>query len=926
MLHASRSSHRALRPILMLLGAALSGLPAAHGGANGTVRFQDGTPIAGAHVFAYRITGAGAARRIELVGDAVVSGVDGHFAQPAAFDDEDYEGVRLGLRALVTYMDPGNGVGYTVANYPNHDPYLLDAPHGLAGTEEIIFPQPVVMQGGYNGGHTTWDNFRAYLVADPAGQVDQPWPERKRSHILAGDRVPSFLAFSMPNSDKQEPTWGYDNSAPPNGARHDANATRLHDNLVRDRMRANLVGIVPDAAQRRALPIHLCGHSMGGIIARSWIFRDDLAEKPPLRRVVSFDGVHGGTSNNYTVKGFAEYLMNGTNAADNGAPTTPGWNYTRDVGVDRDRLLISSSDDTVRPNCSALGIGRTMRGSDWYGANSYDKANGHRGRFIGGIEWRRTESHGGVKEEEEPIRRAARFIYDATRPSGSSVSSNDLAATCPGANGLGEPPQFGVLHVTLAAPAGSSTQTLIALDANPSIAVNAWLADASASLDLLDGGGVSLVPPDAVVEPIEDGYLLTFEVPSPPQGDVTLVVSASGSAPASAAIEFVFQNGRGVDLTFPEQPTPAGDPVFIQASVRDPNDAVLVGHAGGIQAEITLPDDSVDVVELLDDGAHGDGDPGDGVFGVVYTNTTLGGRYRVEARAQISLSLDAVHRSSPGLFVVDSDPAQIIDVVGERLIDDDGDELAEVIELDVLIAVNEPGPYELRGELLDESGDVAATALISFAGAPLPGGMLATLRFDASDLVAHGVDGLWTLRARLVSGAQRMLVSAAQRAVTAIQSLVDLVTPAAPAVESIVPAIGRIPGGNVIAIQGLRMSWITSVTIDGRPATDLQVLSGTSIRVRVPRAPDCDGESVDVRLVTPWRETTVEDGYEYADACDCPDFDLDGSVGLADLSILLTNFGVVAGASHADGDMNGDGAVSLADLGILLSWFGARCP
>jgi hypothetical protein len=33
-----------------------------------------------------------------------------------------------------------------------------------------------------------------------------------------------------------------------------------------------------------------------------------------------------------------------------------------------------------------------------------------------------------------------------------------------------------------------------------------------------------------------------------------------------------------------------------------------------------------------------------------------------------------------------------------------------------------------------------------------------------------------------------------------------------------------------------------------------------------------------------------------------------------------------SGAAWADGDINGDGAVDLADLALLLSNFGAACP
>jgi hypothetical protein len=57
-----------------------------------------------------------------------------------------------------------------------------------------------------------------------------------------------------------------------------------------------------------------------------------------------------------------------------------------------------------------------------------------------------------------------------------------------------------------------------------------------------------------------------------------------------------------------------------------------------------------------------------------------------------------------------------------------------------------------------------------------------------------------------------------------------------------------------------------------------------------------------------------------------PDVNSDGVVDLADLAVVLSNFGMTGGASHADGDVNGDTNVDLADLAVVLGQFGAVCP
>ena len=53
-----------------------------------------------------------------------------------------------------------------------------------------------------------------------------------------------------------------------------------------------------------------------------------------------------------------------------------------------------------------------------------------------------------------------------------------------------------------------------------------------------------------------------------------------------------------------------------------------------------------------------------------------------------------------------------------------------------------------------------------------------------------------------------------------------------------------------------------------------------------------------------------------------PDVSGDGTVDLADLNIVLGNFG----QTTSDGDTNGDGEVDLADLNAVLGAFGQACP
>ena len=55
------------------------------------------------------------------------------------------------------------------------------------------------------------------------------------------------------------------------------------------------------------------------------------------------------------------------------------------------------------------------------------------------------------------------------------------------------------------------------------------------------------------------------------------------------------------------------------------------------------------------------------------------------------------------------------------------------------------------------------------------------------------------------------------------------------------------------------------------------------------------------------------------------DFDGDHDVDLADLAVLLSNFGQTSGGTSSTGDLNADGAVDLNDLALLLIGFGVPC-
>ena len=93
------------------------------------------------------------------------------------------------------------------------------------------------------------------------------------------------------------------------------------------------------------------------------------------------------------------------------------------------------------------------------------------------------------------------------------------------------------------------------------------------------------------------------------------------------------------------------------------------------------------------------------------------------------------------------------------------------------------------------------------------------------------------------------------------------------------------------------------------------------VRVRF-EASDLDGGSVVEAGVDDFRVVSLD----CQPPNECPeDLNGDGLIDLADLAILLGNYGL-PGMGPEDGDLNDDGTIDLADLSQLLGVYGTACP
>jgi len=900
--------------------------------------FPNGTPIKGAHIYAYYFDN-GILQRINNEAD-IVTADDGTYTRPQAFclrdqGQEPYVSMQLGVLAEIRYEDPGLRAaadakgetynGEAIVNYPSNDPFAPLSKE-LSGAETIVVPYPTILHAGLKGTVGSLAVLGRYLRCDPGSACDD-FPAAYRK---APRRIPAFLTFTMasryawpyPNDGVN---WGYDNTYPLDVTQHNGNIATL-DVFIKGQVRSTLQSLVTDAISRNALPINICAHSMGGTITRGWM-HDHTS--PSVARYVSFDGVHGGTdywaySSGGKVKGFAEWSMNGTNLIANEPPRPLGWNYLHSIDSDRNLLMSSSNDSTVNPNCSAFGVGRTM--------NSFDqlKPNDHRGRFIRGWELHTDYDHSAIHDSADTVFYAAEFLANgdpplaAKRSAPASECVNDPAVANVADDG---PP--GIYSVRISADSMQLNNQSVFVDSNDTVTVSVILEGMGTSFELLGPSGQSLIP-NGVESSDSDGVAaLKYTYNQMPVGQSTLRLDA-GSDGASAEILMEFSNQRKLAVVLPGQSVESGNSIPILALLRDSADQMIVGTDGIMNVSIERPDSTIVDLALYDDGLHGDEATNDGIYGNVFADTAPGGRYVATAHAVVEFQSETIERTAFGMFVVNSSPASLVGISNERSVDQDANGKIDFLDIDVNVAVVEPKRYLLSVVLLDGEGEQIAEVHQVFDGVAAAS-QTVTLSLAATDIVAHGTPGPWTLGSiQLFDDEQVLMVDTLPDYQTGVYDLISFETPPPPTLLRAVPDHGSLYGGSEIILQGQHFEHVSALSWRGQSIPNFEILDDSAIRIMTPPSSSCPQSTVDVQLTTPWGNAAA-DVYNYSVMRG--DFDVNGKIDLGDYGAFRT----CAGASDAipnppspsctDAcriafDFDSDGDVDLMDFGVFQNLLG----
>jgi formylglycine-generating enzyme required for sulfatase activity len=162
-----------------------------------------------------------------------------------------------------------------------------------------------------------------------------------------------------------------------------------------------------------------------------------------------------------------------------------------------------------------------------------------------------------------------------------------------------------------------------------------------------------------------------------------------------------------------------------------------------VSANIIRPDGTAEIVNLFDDGNHGDAAANDGIYGVNYSNTSQGGMYGVTFTATGTYNTENYTRNASGVFSIAPASASLGSTYTDRGVDDNQDGLYNWLEVSVPVTVNKVGKYTFSAELYAGSTYLGLARLSADWNVGVHN---AALLFPSEDIATAQLDGPYTVR------------------------------------------------------------------------------------------------------------------------------------------------------------------------------------
>lgn len=235
------------------------------------------------------------------------------------------------------------------------------------------------------------------------------------------------------------------------------------------------------------------------------------------------------------------------------------------------------------------------------------------------------------------------------------------------------------------------------------------------------------------------GEHVQLTVPNPPAGAWSISVTLpAGAISTIGTITTHATGGAGVAATTSRPTYQASQPVVLALLAFEGAIPII---DGSVVAEIyqTGGERSPQLVTLRDDGVEPDARSGDGIYSASITGL-LPGHYL----AKVSLHRNSEEFIGGTDFVVTVDSARLTGTSTDAGSDTNNDGLFDIVTVDIGVAIETAGSYEVVAELHTATGN----AVIGAARAELaPGAQSISVPFAATDLRRYlAIDGPWQIR------------------------------------------------------------------------------------------------------------------------------------------------------------------------------------
>jgi len=269
----------------------------------------------------------------------------------------------------------------------------------------------------------------------------------------------------------------------------------------------------------------------------------------------------------------------------------------------------------------------------------------------------------------------------------------------------------------------------------------------SLSLALIDPNGVRIddlyAANDPSIDHVTGDHLLfqadTYTIQNPVPGQWTLEITGV-SVPTVDLAYFVYADlysNLTLDVALDADFYRLGESVGIMATLND-NGAPVLGS--DVNADVTLPDGTVQTVVLEDNGVGVDAAANDGVYSSGAFTTSLAGIYGITVRATDGTSYS---RSAATGFTVAATSSGFTGVYSDTAKDTNGDGLFDELRIDVGVSATMAGTFRVAGNLTNCSGLVIDSA--QDIGDLTVGDNARSLIFSGSAIQQSGVDGPYCL-------------------------------------------------------------------------------------------------------------------------------------------------------------------------------------